>query len=187
MGETVGLLNYGDIDGYGQEPYHGGYSPETAREIDLEVREIIAGVSQRAMDILMTHRDQLEKLGEQLLVEETMDVFEIKGLLDMPVGDTENSRRFKGKSRLSSDEDTPDSGDGDGTEGVPLLVEAPVDDDVEMPAPVIPDALADDDAEVDNVDVDDKANEKVVDGPLPETAESLAPDRHDDATDAVTG
>ena len=189
MSESVGLLNYGDIDGYGQEPYHGGYSPETAREIDLEVRQIITGVSQRAMDILMTHRDQLEKLGEQLLVEETMDVFAIKDLLDMPIGETEKSRRFKGNGSLSSDEDTPDSGDDDddGTEGVPLLVEAPADDDGETPAPVIPDALAEDDAEVDNVEVDDKDKGKVVDGPLPETAESRAPDRYDDGTDAVTG
>jgi hypothetical protein len=70
---------------------------------------------------------------------------------------------------------------------VPLLVEAPVDDDVEMPAPVIPDAVADDDAEVDDVAVDDKAKGKAVDGPLPETAESRAPDRYDDGTDAVTG
>ncbi len=187
MGENVGLLNYGDIDGYGQEPYHGGYSPETAREIDLEVRQIIAGVNQRAMEILMTHRDQLEKLGEQLLVEETMDVFAIKELLDMPLGEAENSRRFKGNGDLTSDEDAAESSDVDGTEGVPLLVEAPADDDVETPAPVVPDDLADGDEEAENVDADDKTKGKVVDGPLPETAESRSSDRYDDGTDTVAG
>lgn len=187
MGENVGLLNYGDIDGYGQEPYHGGYSPETAREIDLEVRNIIAGVNQRAMEILMTHRDQLEKLGEQLLVEETMDVFAIKDLLDIPLGEAESNRRFKGNVDLASDEDASESSDVDGTEGVPLLVEAPADDDVETPAPVVPDDLADGDEEAENVDADDKTKGKVVDGPLPETAESRSSDRCDDGTDTVTG
>ena len=43
--------------------------------------------------------------------------WQIKELLGMPIGEAENSRRFKGNASLTSDEDAHDSSDGDGTEG----------------------------------------------------------------------
>ncbi len=61
-----------------------GVSPETEREIDLEVRRIVDAAETRAMDILTEHEDKLIKLAEELLERETMNADEVYELLDLP-------------------------------------------------------------------------------------------------------
>ena len=87
MSEKIGLLNY---NGREEHIYLGrditrteDYSEVTAREIDLEVKGIIDSVAERSEKILVDHKDQLIKLGKALLERETMDVKEIKILLNM--------------------------------------------------------------------------------------------------------
>jgi cell division protease FtsH len=70
------------------------YSDEVAKQIDEEVRAIIDHAYERAMDVLVTHRDKLNALAEKLVAEETVDAegFEAifsdlppkKGLRDAP-------------------------------------------------------------------------------------------------------
>ncbi|HEC09253.1 MAG TPA: ATP-dependent metallopeptidase FtsH/Yme1/Tma family protein [Acidimicrobiales bacterium] len=58
------------------------YSDETQRAIDLEVKRILDEAESRAVNILKTHRDALDRLAERLLEEETVDgavVYEVAG------------------------------------------------------------------------------------------------------------
>jgi len=57
------------------------YSDETAREIDAEIRRIIEEAHQRARDILIEHRADLERLAEILLRRETIERAEFVRLL----------------------------------------------------------------------------------------------------------
>ncbi|MEW6581869.1 MAG: AAA family ATPase, partial [Actinomycetota bacterium] len=58
------------------------YSDETAREIDAEIRRIIEDAHQRARDILVEHRGDLERLSQVLLRRETIERPEFLRLLD---------------------------------------------------------------------------------------------------------
>ena len=61
-----------------------GFSPETAREIDLEIRRIIEEQKALATRILTEHRDLLEKLAQALLDRETLTAHEVYELLGLP-------------------------------------------------------------------------------------------------------
>jgi cell division protease FtsH len=58
------------------------YSDELARQIDTEIRRIIEEAYQRAKDILIEHRADLESLTQILLRRETIEREEFLGLLD---------------------------------------------------------------------------------------------------------
>jgi cell division protease FtsH len=60
----------------------GDYSEATAEMIDLEIRSIIAGEYERAMEILNAKKDALEKGAQLLLEKEKIDGEEIRALLD---------------------------------------------------------------------------------------------------------
>ena len=60
------------------------FSEATGRELDNEIRRIVRAAESRARELLTTHLDRLKKLGETLLVRETMGVVEIRDLLDLP-------------------------------------------------------------------------------------------------------
>ena len=64
-------------------PMPDALGPETAREIDLAIRNLAKSAHDRAKSMLETHRDKLEKLALALLEKETMDIAEIEALLDM--------------------------------------------------------------------------------------------------------
>jgi cell division protease FtsH len=58
------------------------YSDDLARTIDLEIRRIIEEAHQRARDILVEHRQDLETLSQILLRRETIEREEFIALLD---------------------------------------------------------------------------------------------------------
>jgi cell division protease FtsH len=188
MSENVGVMNYSDnSDRFGQET--ASYSPETAREIDVEVRAIINSVNERAHKILTDNVDQLKKLGEQLLLNETMDVIEIKELLGMHIEDSERSQSLRPKATPVDSDDDNAAADGD---GIPILVEDEEAEGKKNTDDVADDDVADDDVADDDVADDDVADDDVADdddeaeqdtkidpddavaGPLPKTAESRA-------------
>ena len=70
--------------------------PETAREIDLAIRDLAKDAHDRAKAILQTNADKLEKLAQALLERETMDIAEIESLLEM-------------KSACNRGEETPEA------------------------------------------------------------------------------
>jgi len=59
------------------------FSPETAREIDLEVRRIMGDTERRVQGLLTEHRDQLELLARALLDVETLSAQQVYGLLGL--------------------------------------------------------------------------------------------------------
>ena len=87
MSKKMGPLNY---EGREDHIYLGrditrteGMSPETAREIDMEVRRLVDGAEERATQILTDNKDKLVKLSEELLVRETMTASEVYELLEI--------------------------------------------------------------------------------------------------------
>ncbi len=65
------------------------YSDETAQTIDREVQLLIETAYKRALNLLTTQNDKLEKLAQELLSKETLNAAEIYNLLDLeqPVDD----------------------------------------------------------------------------------------------------
>jgi cell division protease FtsH len=59
------------------------FSPETARELDLEIRRIIEEAEGRAREILEREKDRLALLAETVLVEETLDAKQVHELLGL--------------------------------------------------------------------------------------------------------
>ena len=91
MSEKLGPVRYGERS---EHIYLGrditrneGYSEETAREIDLEIKSLVSDAKARAVSILTEQRERLDKLAKALLEKETMDAAEIRALLDLPADD----------------------------------------------------------------------------------------------------
>ncbi|MFO7821488.1 MAG: ATP-dependent zinc metalloprotease FtsH [Lentisphaeria bacterium] len=87
MSKKLGPLAYGNRE---EHIYLGrditkseDYSEETARKIDEEIAKILLKAEDRARNLLQDHRDQLEKLGNELLEKETLDAAEIRSLLNI--------------------------------------------------------------------------------------------------------
>ncbi|MCL5436381.1 MAG: ATP-dependent zinc metalloprotease FtsH [Candidatus Dependentiae bacterium] len=59
------------------------YSQQTAAKIDEEVSQLMTRCYNKAVELLKTNRDKLEKLAQALLEKETLDAEEIYALLDI--------------------------------------------------------------------------------------------------------
>ncbi len=87
MSEKMGPLAYGEEEesvflGREMAAHHEGYSDETAREIDREVRLIVESQYERARKLILEHRDKLDRLALALIERETLDSEEIRAALD---------------------------------------------------------------------------------------------------------
>ena len=84
----IGFISYGEED----EPLflgrsiaqHKDYSEDTARRIDEEINKIIKKSMAEVKDILSEHRDQLDKLTQELVAKETLDDSQVRELLGFP-------------------------------------------------------------------------------------------------------
>ncbi|MEE9499533.1 MAG: AAA family ATPase, partial [Nitrospinaceae bacterium] len=101
MSEKMGPLTYGTKE---EQIFLGrdfntqkNFSDETAKLIDLEVKALVMGGYNTAMDLLTTNRESLEKLFQGLLEHETLDLKEISEIID-------------GKPPESGDDETPKEG-----------------------------------------------------------------------------
>jgi cell division protease FtsH len=63
---------------------HKDYSEETARTIDGEIRRILAEGLEAVRQIFRIHRDELDKLANELVIKETLDDDEVRLLLGFP-------------------------------------------------------------------------------------------------------
>ena len=93
MSEKMGPLSYGSKE---EQVFLGKdfsnqktFSDETAKLIDLEVKALVMGGYNVAMEILTDNRDKLEKLALALLEHETLDLKEITELLEGKQSDDE--------------------------------------------------------------------------------------------------
>ena len=87
MSKKLGTVQYGGRDEHiyiGRDIMRSeGYSEETSREIDTEMKDIIDSCKNRASSILNEKKESLELLAKQLMERETLDVHEIKKLIGM--------------------------------------------------------------------------------------------------------
>lgn len=63
---------------------HKDFSEETAKKIDAEMHKILDSAMKETMDILTTHRDQLDALTAALVEKETLDDSEIRAMFGFP-------------------------------------------------------------------------------------------------------
>jgi len=85
MSERLGPLNLGEGERARREAPERRVADETAREIDLEVRAILAAQEERVRELLRGRRRHLAAIARLLRDKETMDGFVFKKLLDTPV------------------------------------------------------------------------------------------------------
>ena len=98
MSDRLGPLSFGKRDELvflGREiGEQRNYSDEVAKTIDEEVRAIIDHAYERAMEVLVKHRDKLTALAEKLVAEETVDSEEFEKLFsDLPPKENTNATR----------------------------------------------------------------------------------------------
>jgi cell division protease FtsH len=89
MSEKLGTVNYdqnrrGRFLDLGMPAERGNYSEETARVIDEEVKQIIAGAHEVARRILRENRDILERVTRFLLEKEVMEGDELRAMMNSP-------------------------------------------------------------------------------------------------------
>ncbi len=88
MSKTLGPIAYGQKEEpifIGKEiSRHKDYSEETAKKIDLEIKEIINDALETAKKILSDNKEKLTLLAETLIKKETLDDSEVRELLGFP-------------------------------------------------------------------------------------------------------
>jgi cell division protease FtsH len=88
MADEMGPVTYGQEDEpifIGKEiARHKDYSEDTARQIDTAVKKILDEAKDYADELLHTHKGELEKLADALLVKETLVDDEVRSLLGFP-------------------------------------------------------------------------------------------------------
>jgi cell division protease FtsH len=62
----------------------GNYAEATALEIDAEIKRIVTEAHEKALDLLRTHRDVLDRLSERLLEKEVIEADELKTIMGPP-------------------------------------------------------------------------------------------------------
>ena len=72
LSDKVGNLTYYDSSGQSEYGFTKPYSEQTAEVIDKEISDIIETQYQRAVDLLMQHKDKLTELAEVLLDKEVI-------------------------------------------------------------------------------------------------------------------
>jgi cell division protease FtsH len=84
----VGPVTYGQEDEpifLGKEiARHKDYSEDTAKSIDQSIKQILQKALDCAREILESHKAELEKLGDALLLRETLVDEEVRTLLGLP-------------------------------------------------------------------------------------------------------
>ncbi len=87
MSSRLGLAHYAQkrsmfLDGQDAFQLEQNCSEETAREIDVEVRDILNGTYNSVLDLLREHREELDRVAAALLAQETLDQEAFERLLD---------------------------------------------------------------------------------------------------------
>lgn len=89
MSDRVGPMAWGSqgMVFLGEDLMHSrDYSEDTARVVDEEVERILREQEQRAMDLIVEHKQGLEAIAKMLLEKETIDGAEVGSLVDQAYG-----------------------------------------------------------------------------------------------------
>ena len=77
--DTVGLLSFEQNEGQKQ-----GHSKKLQATIDKEARQLIAQAYQITENVLLEHKDALEKMAQALLEKETLNYDDVEKLIGPP-------------------------------------------------------------------------------------------------------
>lgn len=105
MSEKLGAVAYDERSDSGQylgmSGYHEKkYSEETAKAIDDEVRKILDSAHEKARQIILDHRPQVELMTEMLMEFETLDAEDVKKIIDGEWNIEEKRSRLKKADEL---------------------------------------------------------------------------------------
>ena len=85
MVDGIGPVRYGEFRNHPHSridaPMPDSLGNETAREIDMAIRDLVKDALETARKVLKENADELEKFAQALLEKETMDISEINELL----------------------------------------------------------------------------------------------------------
>nr|WP_292964998.1 MULTISPECIES: ATP-dependent zinc metalloprotease FtsH [unclassified Allomuricauda] len=81
LDEEIGPISYYDSSGDNERLLGKPYSEEMAKQIDHEARDLIMSAYERTKNLLIQHRDELEKLAQLLLEKEVVDKDDLEKLL----------------------------------------------------------------------------------------------------------
>lgn len=111
MSDKLGVMAYddkADSTGYGFGSHSDKkYSEETAKEIDHEVRQILTEAHNKARDILLKYKDQVELMTAMLIEFETLDAIDVKKILHNDWDIEEKRARLKRADELHKTPTTP--------------------------------------------------------------------------------
>ncbi len=117
MSEKLGPVSYktGDDDPFlGREMHQQRqFSEHTQEMIDEEVARILADASQRAIDLLNTHRDELERVTSELLDKEELSEQELEDLIGQSVhGPASSFMAFSDEANQAAHDGSGSTDDG---------------------------------------------------------------------------
>jgi len=81
LDEEVGPLSFYDSSGQNERLLGKPYSENMAQLIDKEVRDLVLTAYERTKDLLLEHRDELEKLAQLLLKQEVVEKEDLENIL----------------------------------------------------------------------------------------------------------
>ena len=90
LDEEIGPMSFYDSTGENERLFGKPYSENMAQLIDKEVQDLIATAYQRTIDLLIEHKDKLEKLADLLLKKEVVyknDLEKILGKRDLKISE----------------------------------------------------------------------------------------------------
>jgi len=106
MSKKVGQVSF---HGMGEGQFQKPYSETTANLIDEEVRQMVEAQYERAKELLIKHRNELELLAKRLLEKEVLvksDVEKLIGQRPVGIDATEEEKEKMAKEELSSQAET---------------------------------------------------------------------------------
>lgn len=104
MSDHLGTVAYDERSdtaptGYGT--YHEkNYSEETAKAIDNELKTLLDAAYQRALDIINSHKEELELMTQMLMEFETLDSKDVKEIMDHSWDSEKKRARMKEEGML---------------------------------------------------------------------------------------
>lgn len=105
MTDKMGAVTYDDRSDSGGQYGFGGYSEkkysdDTAKDIDAEVRKLLDEAHQRAKDIILEYREQIELMTQMLMEFETLDAEDVRKILKKEWSADEKRIRLKSADEL---------------------------------------------------------------------------------------
>ncbi len=106
LSENIGNISYYDSSGQSEYSFGKPYSEETAKKIDVEIKDIIENQYKRAVTILHENRDKLDALAQKLLEKEVIFREDLEDIFGKRAWDPELTERPVTEAVV---ENTPDN------------------------------------------------------------------------------